>query len=61
MTDIKTCPCCGSNMIAAMEQKICGITVRYRIKCYSCKFAVEKATKRGAYKTWEKGFKENDR
>lgn len=58
MTDIKICPHCGSNMIAAMEEKFCGITVRYRIKCYSCKFTVEKATKRGACKLWKKESKQ---
>ncbi len=61
MKDIETCSRCGSNMITEMEEKLCGITIRCRIKCHSCKHVIEKPTKRAAYKTWEKECKENDR
>ena len=59
MTDIRICPHCGSSMVAIMEEKICGITLKCRIKCFSCKFTVEKPTKRAAYKVWKKECKEN--
>jgi transposase-like protein len=61
MTDINTCPCCDSDMISVRTMKICGITIECKIKCHSCKHTVVKATERGAYKTWEKERKDNDR
>lgn len=61
MKDIKTCPCCGSNMISTRISKICGITVECKIKCHSCKHTVVKATERGAVKTWNKECKDDDR
>ena len=58
MTDIDICPRCGNNCIAESQKIICGISVQYEIECCVCGYTVQKATKRGAYKAWEKECKE---
>lgn len=49
---INICPSCGKGMTSAAEEKICGITVKYKIKCHVCGYTVKKRSKRAAIKAW---------
>ena len=54
MAELKPCPFCGSESIAANQHKMFGADVRYTIKCVRCMGEMTRTTKKKAESAWNR-------